>query len=60
MTPEAIENLADQAGKKINDILMRAKRDCDKLLNNMGLQLDLGYELKSKGNSEEIKGNIDG
>jgi len=55
MSPEALDNLAAQAGTKINEILQKAKRDCDKLLSKMGLELDLGYELKSKGEDHEPK-----
>lgn len=55
MSPEALDNLAAQAGAKINEILQKAKRDCDKLLSKMGLELDLGYELKSKGDDHKLK-----
>jgi hypothetical protein len=55
MSPEALDNLAAQAGAKINEILQKAKRDCDKLLSKMGLELDLGYELKSKGDDHKPK-----
>lgn len=55
MSPEAIDSLAEQAGVKINEILQKAKRDCDKLLSKMGLELDLGYELKSKGDDHDSK-----
>jgi len=55
MSPEAVDNLAEQAGIKINEILQKAKRDCDKLLSKMGLELDLGYELKSKSEDHKPK-----
>lgn len=48
MSAEAIENLAEQVGIKINAILLKAKKDCNKLLNNMGLDIELGYEIKAK------------
>lgn len=48
MPHEAIENLAEQTGIKINTILLKAKRDCSKLLNRMGLDIELNYEIKIK------------
>lgn len=51
LSEESVDNLAQQAGVKINDILMVAKEECNKLLSRLGLQLELSYELKNKEES---------
>ncbi len=49
LASEQIETAAETLGKRVNKILEDAKAEADKILGIYGLQLDLGYEIKSKG-----------
>jgi hypothetical protein len=53
MDPAQVDSTAVEMGKRITKILEEAKAEADRMLSIYGLQLDLGYEIKSKGQKQD-------
>lgn len=52
LSEEQLDPTAVVVGQKVNDILIAAKAEADKILAIYGLQLDLYHEIKSNSKQE--------
>jgi len=45
LSDETLDSVAEQIGKKVNEILNKAYKECDEILKIYGLKLNIGYEI---------------